>query len=76
MAASIKLACDSTVLRVPIEHILPIRVVPENWKKGRKYQCIAASVRELGVIEPLAFFLGRRAAPNTSCSMVMYDWRS
>jgi len=54
--ASIKLACDPTVLLVPLDQILPMKIVTKEWKKGRKYLCIAASVKELGIIEPLAIY--------------------
>jgi ParB-like chromosome segregation protein Spo0J len=39
-----------------MERILPIKLISASWKEGRKYQCIAASVREVGIIEPLAVY--------------------
>ncbi len=56
MVASIKLACDSTIIVVPLDKILPMKVLSKASKQGHKYQCIAASIKELGIIEPLAIY--------------------
>ncbi len=56
MVATIKLACDPTIVMVPIDHILPMRTVYKEWRAGRKYQCIKASIQELGLIEPLVIY--------------------
>lgn len=41
---------------LPLGKILPLRVVTEEMKKSRTYLRIAASIREVGVIEPLVVF--------------------
>lgn len=48
----IKLAFESTSLRIPIIDIEMLRVVTAAIKKSIKYAQIAASIREVGVIEP------------------------
>ena len=56
MSPTITLACDPTILTLPIDRILPMRTVTKEWKNSRKYRCIQASIRELGIIEPLVVF--------------------
>jgi len=53
MPDNVKLAFDATIVSVPIEMVLPRHLIPENILKGVKYQRIAASVAEVGVIEPV-----------------------
>lgn len=48
----IKLAFETTSLRIPLGDIEPIRVVTTAIKKSVKYAQIAASIREVGIIEP------------------------
>jgi len=50
--ASVKLAFEEASLRIPIEAILPLRSVPTTIKKSVKYGQIAASIAEVGIIEP------------------------
>lgn len=56
MTAGIRLACDTTILMIPLSQILPTRRIDPKMKRTSKYQCIAASVRELGLVEPLVVF--------------------
>ena len=56
MAGTIKLACDPAIITVPTDRILPMRTVTKEWRSGRKYQCIKASIQELGLIEPLVVY--------------------
>jgi hypothetical protein len=51
-AGSIKLAFEEASLRIPIDAILPLRSVPATIKKSVKYGQIAASIAEVGIIEP------------------------
>lgn len=57
MPGTIKLACEPAIVTVPTDRILPMRSVTKEWRSGRKYQCIKASVQELGLIEPLVVYL-------------------
>lgn len=56
MTKPVQLACGPEVLEVPLDKILPRRLFDEAIRKAPKYRCIAASVRELGLIEPLIVF--------------------
>ena len=53
MSDPVRLACESTILMIPLEQILPTRIIEAPTKRTSKYRCIAASIRELGLIEPL-----------------------
>jgi len=56
MSGSVPLACRSEVLEIPLGKILPMRLPDEGLRKTSKYKCIEASLRELGLIEPLVVF--------------------
>lgn len=49
---SVKLAVEEASLRIPIDGIMPLRIVSESVKKSVKYGQIAASIAEVGIIEP------------------------
>ena len=51
-ATPVKMGFEETGIRIPIEHIQPLRVVSNAVKKTLKYAQIAASIREIGVVEP------------------------
>jgi RepB plasmid partitioning protein/ParB-like nuclease domain len=51
---NVPLGFQGKTLTVPIDHILPTRVLSKDVRRSRKFQTILASVREVGVIEPLA----------------------
>lgn len=51
-AMPVKMGFEETGIRIPIEHIQPLRVVSNAVKKTPKYAQIAASIREIGVVEP------------------------
>ncbi|AKM08896.1 plasmid partitioning protein RepB C-terminal domain-containing protein [Croceicoccus naphthovorans] len=48
----IKLAFEPTSLRIPLGEIELLRTMPESTRKSPKYGQIAASIREVGIIEP------------------------
>jgi len=50
------MAFDPTGMMVPIQQILPVRVVRPDMRKGRQYLRLFASIREMGVIEPLMVY--------------------
>ena len=56
MSEKLRLACGPEVVLVPLQQILPMRLLDEGIRKAVKYKCIEASVRELGLIEPLVVF--------------------
>ena len=43
---------EHTTLRIPIAEIMPLREVPNSARKSVKYGQIAASIAEVGIIEP------------------------
>jgi hypothetical protein len=49
---SVRMAFEDTTVRVAIADLLPLRVVRPAIKSAKKYTQIAASIRELGIIEP------------------------
>ena len=53
MSKAVRIAFERRVLTIPLSHILPLKAVPSMLKKSVKYQRIAASIAEVGVIEPL-----------------------
>jgi hypothetical protein len=56
MADPIKLACETKGMLIKLQDILPSRLVPQAVKKTAKYRRIVASVRKLGLVEPLIVF--------------------
>lgn len=46
------MAFEPVTLRIPIDEIRPLRQVPDTVRKSVKYGQIAASIREIGIIEP------------------------
>lgn len=56
MKSNVRLACDTQILQVDLAKILPMRLPDDSIRKTPKYLCIAASVEQLGLIEPLVVF--------------------
>lgn len=50
----VKLGFEETTVRVPIDAIMPLREVSAAVRKSIKYAQIAASIAEVGIIEPPA----------------------
>jgi ParB-like chromosome segregation protein Spo0J len=48
----VKMAFEEIELRVAIAHIQPLKLVSSAIKKTPKYVQIAASIREVGIVEP------------------------
>jgi hypothetical protein len=48
----VRLGFEAASLRIPIDAILPLRQVSETIRKSVKYGQIAASIAEVGIIEP------------------------
>jgi len=51
-ASELKIAFETSSLRIPVSQIEPLRAVSERVKKSVKYNQIAASIKEVGIIEP------------------------
>jgi hypothetical protein len=56
MSQNVRLSCESDVLMIPLAKILPMRKLEDGARKSVKYKCIQASVKELGLIEPLVVY--------------------
>jgi ParB-like chromosome segregation protein Spo0J len=54
MALPVKIAFEKRIIVLPLDEILPMRGVSFNLKQSAKYQRIAHSIGEVGVIEPLS----------------------
>jgi hypothetical protein len=51
ITSMVKMAFEGTGLRVPIANIQPLRLVSSTVKQTPKYTQIAASIREVGIVE-------------------------
>ena len=49
---AVRMAFETETVRIAIADILPLRAVRPTVKSSKKYTQIAASIRELGIIEP------------------------
>ena len=49
----VKVAFADATDRIALEQLTPLRPVPEGVRRSRKYSQIVASVREIGMVEPL-----------------------
>jgi hypothetical protein len=48
----LKIAFETSSLRIPLSQIQPLREVSDRVRKSVKYSQIAASIKEVGIIEP------------------------
>lgn len=53
MATSVRMAFDPAGTMLPVDRVLPVRVIRPETRKSPQYQRLLASIRELGIIEPL-----------------------
>lgn len=56
MAGSVKMAFDPNGTMLPVDRVLPVRVIRPETRKSPQYQRLMASIRELGIIEPLMVY--------------------
>jgi len=54
--AQIKHAFEQAIISVSLDNILPTRSLDKDIASSKKYTTILTSIRELGIIEPLAVF--------------------
>lgn len=52
----VKLAFEASAVSLPLQKIVPLKQLEPAISQSQKYKCIAASIAELGVIEPLVVF--------------------
>ncbi len=53
MNTKVQLACESVVREIPLASILPMRKIAKSVKNTVKYRQILASIKQIGLIEPL-----------------------
>jgi len=53
---TVNFAFEKEAVLVPIESILPVRSIADGVRKSQRFRRIEASIREVGVIEPLVVF--------------------
>ncbi len=51
-SSAVKIAFEEAKIRIAISHIQPLKLVSSEIKKTPKYVQIAASIREVGLVEP------------------------
>lgn len=56
MARAVRLAFERETRVIPLEAMLPVKQLPPHLKRSWKYNRLAASIAEVGVIEPLVVF--------------------
>ena len=54
MNKPVKIAFERQVLQIPLGKLLPTRALPKGLEDSVKYRRIAASVSELGLVEPIS----------------------
>lgn len=53
MTTNVQLACETVIRELPLSVILPMRKIAKNLKGTVKYRQIVASIKQIGLIEPL-----------------------
>lgn len=64
------MAFDPAGTMVPIDRVLPVRVIRQETRKSPQYQRLLASIRELGIIEPLMVYPQRGANGDAKYTVV------
>ena len=54
-------------IRLLLENILPVRQITEAQKKANRYETILASLKVVGLVEPLVVF-PQKGQPENICS--------
>ena len=69
MKTALRLACEPEIIELDLDRLLPTRLLHDGIAKTSKYACILASIRELGLIEPLVVF----PQPNGKTRFLLLD---
>lgn len=67
----VTMAFEPEGIRIALTDILPVKQLAASTKTGRKYKQIAASIREIGLIEPLVVTRQKGRRGPICYSMVM-----
>lgn len=63
MSKTVRIAFEREVVLIPLAEILPLRKLPPNVAVSKKFQRIASSIAEIGIIEPLVIARQNRSGP-------------
>lgn len=69
MNDKVRMSCEPEVKQILLAKILPMRMPDAGVRKTVKFKCIEASVKELGLIEPLVVF----PQPNSDGAFMLLD---
>lgn len=61
-------AFEDAPLELPITRLLPTRPLPDNFRKGQKFPQISASIKDVGLIEPI---IVSKADPKSGLHMIL-----
>jgi hypothetical protein len=64
-------AFNSDCVVLPIASILPVKAIEKTAKSSHKYRQIAASIREIGLVEPPVVIQDAEIPTCTSCLMAI-----
>jgi RepB plasmid partitioning protein len=73
---SVRMGFEERTLSVRLADIQPLKLVPEEVKRSAKYRQIAASIAEIGLVEPPGVARSRESSGEFSCSTAIYGLRS
>jgi ParB-like chromosome segregation protein Spo0J len=71
--SGVRLSFEQATMMVPVERIIPTRKINGRFQATSKYQSILASVREIGIIEPLAVFPTKGSSPEGQPQYLLLD---
>ena len=62
---------EGGTILLPLGRILPTRQISKDVRKTPKYRTILASIREIGIIEPLAVHPEKATAGEDGCYVLL-----
>jgi ParB-like chromosome segregation protein Spo0J len=65
MAEDVRIAFEQSVRIIPLDQILPSKILPASVLEATKYKRIAASILQVGLVEPLVVSGSKVAGPYT-----------
>lgn len=71
MNVQVKLGFEPQGKTIPIERLLPLRTIPKSVRSSNKYQRIAASISQIGIIEPIVVFPQSGTAGNSARYLIL-----
>jgi len=71
--AKVKFAFEQAVKSLALGSILPVRSISDGIRVSRKYRSVEASIRELGVVEPLVVYPQRQRGHGEPGQYLLLD---